>query len=339
MARSGKGGPDRRGQRLRGERRPSVDPAGGRGAGGARRRRAPTASASASSASGASSPCCDQGVHRAAGGDEVTRFAGVGEERDREPWHRPGSGAARRPAGPGRTRPGSRAGRWPGSRRPRSRLAGKVSPSRVAPVAPPTRLAAREATGPQGRPAEEECGPLARAQHLGHLVDGLAGATRRRSVAGPGRARVRWPTRTRTSRPAGPAWPRTRGGRGGRHGVGRVRPHVVGPGRHPIPARDGAGDRSDVRLERGVKARVVRGVVAHDVDHRCPGPPGVVQVGQPVAQSGAEVQQGRGRSPGHPGVAVGGTGRHSLEERQDRRASRARHRARPRSASPRSPGC
>ena len=58
-------------------------------------------------------------------------------------------------------------------------------------------------------------------------------------------------------------------------------------------------------------------VVADDVDQRGPAAPRVVQVGQPVAQAGGQVQQRRRRPPGHPGVAVGGAGRDALEQRQD----------------------
>ena len=58
-------------------------------------------------------------------------------------------------------------------------------------------------------------------------------------------------------------------------------------------------------------------MVADDVDDRAVGPPGVVEVGQPVAEPGPEVEQ-RGRRPtGHPGVPVGGAGGHPLEQGQD----------------------
>jgi hypothetical protein len=59
---------------------------------------------------------------------------------------------------------------------------------------------------------------------------------------------------------------------------------------------------------------VVRRVVADDVHDRRVGATGVVQVGEPVAEPRAEVQQRRRRSPGDPGVAVGGTGDDTLEE-------------------------
>ena len=50
------------------------------------------------------------------------------------------------------------------------------------------------------------------------------------------------------------------------------------------PRRHGAGDRLDVALQRCVVLRVVRGVVAHDVDHRDVAAAGVVQVGEAVAE-------------------------------------------------------
>ena len=58
-------------------------------------------------------------------------------------------------------------------------------------------------------------------------------------------------------------------------------------------------------------------MVAHDVDDGRVRPAGVVQVGQPVAEAGPEMQQ-RGRGPaGHPAVPVGGAGDHALEQAQD----------------------
>ena len=80
--------------------------------------------------------------------------------------------------------------------------------------------------------------------------------------------------------------------------------------------------------------RVVRRVVADDVDDRRPGTAGVVQVGQPVAEARSEVEQHPSGATGDAGVAVGGAGRDALEQGEDRRASRERRRARRRSASP-----
>ncbi len=61
-------------------------------------------------------------------------------------------------------------------------------------------------------------------------------------------------------------------------------------------------------------------MVADDVDDGTPCPAGVVQVGQAVAQPGAEVEQGGRRPAGDPGVAVGRAGGHTLEEWRGRSA-------------------
>ncbi len=80
------------------------------------------------------------------------------------------------------------------------------------------------------------------------------------------------------------------------------------------PGRDVARDGLDVRLQLCVVLDVVGGVVADDVDHGHPALACVVQVGEPVAEAAAEVQQGRGRLAGHARVAVGGAGSHALEQ-------------------------
>ena len=78
--------------------------------------------------------------------------------------------------------------------------------------------------------------------------------------------------------------------------------------------RDGPRDALDVRGQGRVVLDVVRGVLAHDVDDARAGLAGVVEVGQAVAEAGAQVQQ-RGRGPvGHAPVAVGRAGDHALEE-------------------------
>ena len=59
-------------------------------------------------------------------------------------------------------------------------------------------------------------------------------------------------------------------------------------------------------------------VVADDVDDRRARLVGVVEVRERVAQAGAEVQQRRGRDPGHPAVAVGRAGGDALEQREHR---------------------
>ena len=76
--------------------------------------------------------------------------------------------------------------------------------------------------------------------------------------------------------------------------------------------------RLDVGLQRGVVLRVVRRVIAHDVDHRDPGAARVVEVRQPVAEPRSQVKQGRGGRVRHPRVAIGSPGRDALEQGQNR---------------------
>ena len=57
-------------------------------------------------------------------------------------------------------------------------------------------------------------------------------------------------------------------------------------------------------------------VADHD-HHRHVRTPGVVQVGQAVAQSRTEVQQDRGGLIGHSGISVGRTGGHTLKQSED----------------------
>ena len=90
--------------------------------------------------------------------------------------------------------------------------------------------------------------------------------------------------------------------------------HVLGPVRAADEAGDVAGNRLDVGFELSVVLLVVGGMVADDVDDRRVRLAGVVQVGEPVAESWTEMEQRRGGPFGHAGVAVGGTGGDSLEE-------------------------
>jgi hypothetical protein len=43
----------------------------------------------------------------------------------------------------------------------------------------------------------------------------------------------------------------------------------------------------------------------------------IVQIGQPIGEAGAEMQQGGGRPSEHAVIAVGGTGHHALKQAQD----------------------
>ncbi len=55
-------------------------------------------------------------------------------------------------------------------------------------------------------------------------------------------------------------------------------------------------------------------MIADDVDHWRRRLVGVVDVGEAVGHAWTEMQEGRRRVPGHPGIAVGGAGDDTLEE-------------------------
>jgi hypothetical protein len=55
-------------------------------------------------------------------------------------------------------------------------------------------------------------------------------------------------------------------------------------------------------------------LIADDVADRRSGAAGVVQVGEPVGEAGAKVQQGCGQPPGHPGITVGSARDLALEQ-------------------------
>ena len=140
---------------------------------------------------------------------------------------------------------------------------------------------------------------LARTQRRGRRFDHRIGRRGPPVARVRRRRRRRRSPRPRTTRrpPAGSVWPPSPAGRGRR----RMRPGrrrrgwaVVLGG--PDERRHVAGHRLDVGLQLGVVAPVGDGVVADDVDDRAVGPPGVVEVGQTVAQSGAEVEQRGGRA-------------------------------------------
>ena len=69
---------------------------------------------------------------------------------------------------------------------------------------------------------------------------------------------------------------------------------------------------------------MVSRLVADDIHHGGAGPASVVQIGEPVRQARAAMQQRRGRFARHACIAVGGTGHHTLEQ--------AEHAAHPRHA-------
>ena len=263
----------------------------------------------------------DEGVHRAAGRHQVARLAGVGEEGDRggsvDQDQVPDAvelrlghfGQVGQPVDGRDARPTFQVGR--------ECLAQQEGAAHVGDPAGGVQPGRAERTT-----AEQEGSPLTRAQGLGHLVDRVVRHHRRPSPR-TGRAGAR-----------GGLGPRGVGRQyQGRHAARRaerrgngVRPvsgDVVRPCRRAVPARHRTGDGGDLRLERRVVAGVVGGVVAHDVDDRRAGSSRVVQVGQPVAEPGPEVEQRRRRTACHASVAVRGTGDDALEEAEH--AAHGRH--------------
>ena len=150
----------------------------------------------------------------------------------------------------------------------------------------------------------------ARAQARTASASTGGGRTRRRhrgDAAGfvPGRVGGRISVATR---------PRRGPGLGDRPGA--VAGHRGRVARGPHPVRHGSRDALDVGGERRVMGDVIGRVLAHDVDDRRVGLLRVVQVGEPVAEAGAGVQQGGRRLPGHAAIAVRGAGHHALEQAQ-----------------------
>ena len=107
-------------------------------------------------------------------------------------------------------------------------------------------------------------------------------------------------------------------------GLGRIARHLIGTPGGPDPVRHRGGQRLDVAGQRRIVLQVVAGMIAHQIDDRRAGAPGVVQVGQPVGQPRPEVQQGCRRLVGHPRIAIRRAGDHAFEQ--------AEHAAHPRLA-------
>ena len=84
--------------------------------------------------------------------------------------------------------------------------------------------------------------------------------------------------------------------------------------RRAHPGRHRPRQSFDVRGERRVVVDVIGRVLADDVDDAGRCLLGVVQVGDAVAEAGAEMQQRRGRRALHAVVAVGGAGHHAFEQ-------------------------
>ena len=164
------------------------------------------------------------------------------------------------------------------------------------------------------RPAQQHRRPLAVGEQARDALDRLGRNDRRRDVGQPfGRALGRAPGAI-----GGHDQRRHAAGRGagGLHGARRVAGDGSGVARPPHPGRDRAREADDVGGQRRVVAHVVDRVVADDVDDRRRRAARVVQIGEPVGEAGAEMQERRGRLSGDAAVAVGGAGGDALEQAQ-----------------------
>ena len=88
------------------------------------------------------------------------------------------------------------------------------------------------------------------------------------------------------------------------------------------PRRGAARPALGIGRQRRVVRAMVGRLVAHDVDDRRLRAPGVVQVGEPVGEARAAVQQRRRRLARHARVAIGCAGHHALEQAEDAAHSR-----------------
>ena len=59
---------------------------------------------------------------------------------------------------------------------------------------------------------------------------------------------------------------------------------------------------------------MIGGVIADHVDHRRMGAPCIMEIGEPVGETGSQMQESGGWLVGHSGVAIGGASDHALEE-------------------------
>ncbi len=161
---------------------------------------------------------------------------------------------------------------------------------------------------------EHQRGRRSCAQGLGRKLDGIGRDPIQR---GRGRDRPRLCT-VRPGRVGGQDQRRDAAPHRREDRVGRGRAHLGRRFRRLDPAGDVAGHRLDVGRERRVEHLVIRGVVADDVDQRRAGTPRVVQIREPVAEPGPEVQERGGRAVGHAPEPVGSTGGHAFEQREHR---------------------
>ncbi len=255
-----------------------------------------------------------EGVHLAPLGHQGAGQVGVGEERHRGEGvgqHQvPGPlelgdgelGQIAEPLDGGDPRTALDAGR--------ERLAQELGPR-----GPGDPVGRSQAPPPEGVPSHQEHGGLPRAQGLGRLGHGVVGdrVQHRAGVTRGGLAGLP-PRHVGRDDQRGHAPGRSEGTLDGGDGV---RSEGVGGPRRAEPPRHRPGQALDVRGERGVVRDVGRGVVADHVHHRGAGPPGVVEVGDAVAEARPEVEQGGGGPARHPAVSVGGSGDDAFEEPED----------------------
>ena len=185
--------------------------------------------------------------------------------------------------------------------------------------------------GARGNPAGKSAGPCAAHHLVAHQNDGFLSPSQqlrnggdsllrrrghRRRASGRGRALRLAPSRVcGQDQRSHLARRRTCGG----NGRGPVFSHAAGVGRRAHPPRNRPRQPFDVAGERRVILQVIGGVVPYDVDDRRMGLASVMQIGDPVAQTGAGVQESRGRFPRHAGVAVGATGGNAFKQTKNRR--------------------
>ena len=259
-------------------------------------------------------------VDLAAVGHEIARLARVREERDRRAASRRARGGGGPRAARPRTRRGSRAARPPGCpHRARSRV-GNTSPRTLAPVAAAIRLDGLRARPrrPRSRSPTQQRRRLAAAERLRDQLDRVARDARRprrRRADGRGRRRSSHDTS------AGEDQRRDRARRRERRGdrVGRVRPDG-------LAVRTGGGS-SPRRSRRASRCRTSSGASSCWWYVACSPTmftigvlraARVVQVRDPVAEAGPEVQQRRGRPAGHARVPVGRAGDDAFEQAEHR---------------------
>ena len=62
---------------------------------------------------------------------------------------------------------------------------------------------------------------------------------------------------------------------------------------------------------------MIDGMIPDQIDHRRPCSLGIVEIGKAVAQTGAQMEQGRGGLFRHPAVAIGSTSDNTFKQTQN----------------------